>query len=55
MEGVLKQLSCDPVCGFLLKDHDEAEIMDLGMRHVKNSHPDMNVTSDQLKGMIKNA
>ena len=55
MTGALKQLSCDPSCGFLIKDHDEAEIADLAMRHARNAHPDMKVSMNDLKGMIKNA
>ena len=29
----LKQISCPPECGFQVRSHDEAEVIDLTMRH----------------------
>ena len=51
----LKRIACDPVCGFLLQSHDEQEVLDLTMTHVKNAHPDMNVTEEDIKAKITDA
>jgi predicted small metal-binding protein len=54
-QQVLKQISCPPECGFQVRSHDEAEVIDLTMRHASQKHPAMKVTQAQLKGMVKNA
>lgn len=51
----LKQVSCDPTCGFLLRSHDEKEVVDLAMVHAKKAHPTMKVTADDIRKMVKNA
>lgn len=51
----LKQISCPPECGFQVRSHDEAEVIDLTMSHARKKHPEMKVTPAQLKGMVKNA
>ena len=55
MKGQMKMINCDPTCGFMVKGHDESELMDLAMRHVKNSHPDMKMSMAEVKAQVKNA
>lgn len=35
MAEALKEVSCDPKCGFSVKSHDEKEIMDIVKQHAK--------------------
>lgn len=55
MEGTMKMIECDPKCGFMVRSHNEKEVMDMGMTHAKTQHPDMNTTEEQMKGMMKDA
>ena len=55
MKGQMKMITCDPMCAFMLKDHEEMELVDLAMRHAKNAHPDMNMSMAEVKAQIKNA
>jgi predicted small metal-binding protein len=48
MKGELKQISCDPECGFLIRSHDEKEILGTAKTHVKNVHH-MKVTDADLR------
>lgn len=50
----LKSITCDPACGFMVRSHDEKEVVDLTMEHTKHAHPDMKVTKEDLKKMVKN-
>ena len=57
MEGkkegmVLKYAECDPACGFMVRSHDEAEIMSVIKEHAKKAH-NMDMTDAQIKGMMK--
>jgi len=54
MAEKLKKIECDPKCGFLIRSHDEKEIIEIASRHAKNSH-DMAVTEKDLRGMLKDA
>jgi predicted small metal-binding protein len=50
----LKSVTCDPSCGFMIRSHDEKEIIDDVKRHVKNTHH-MKTTKKEIKKMIKSA
>jgi len=50
----LKSISCDPTCGFMVRSHDEKEVMDLAKQHVKKVHH-MKTTDKELKAMVKSA
>jgi predicted small metal-binding protein len=54
MAEVLKKIECDPKCGFMVRSHDEKEIVEIAMQHAKKSH-DMAVTEKEAKAMVKNA
>ena len=53
MNQSLKQISCDPTCGFMVRSHDEKEVLDDAMKHIKNIHPDMKVSKDELKDRMR--
>ena len=49
----LKSISCDPTCGFMVKSHNEKEVLNLAMVHAKKMHPDMKISELDLKKMMK--
>ena len=55
MNQTLKQISCDPICGFMVRSHDSDELIDIAMAHAKSSHKDIKVSEGELKKMIKKA
>lgn len=47
----LKSYSCDPQCGFMVRSHDDKEIVDVVKMHAKKQH-NMDVTDkDVMAGM----
>ena len=54
MTSTLKKVECDPKCGFLVRSHDEKEIVEIAMRHAKKHH-DMTITEKDIKSMMKDA
>lgn len=54
MKGELKSIECDPACGFMVRSHDEGEVVGIAKRHVKEVHH-MNVTNHDLKEKMKSA
>lgn len=54
MTGDLKKVECDPKCGFMVRSHDEREIIDLVTQHAKKSH-DMKLSEREVKDKIQNA
>jgi predicted small metal-binding protein len=53
MAGTLKKVECDPKCGFLVRSHDEKEVVDLAIRHAKKSH-NMRLSEKDVKKMMSN-
>lgn len=51
----LKQVSCDPECGFMVKSHDEQEVVDMALEHVRRQHPDMQASAEDVKGRVTEA
>ncbi len=51
MSAFLKKIECDPECGFMIRSHDERELVDITKLHVKNQHR-KDVSDDSLKNMI---
>ncbi|MBS3077339.1 DUF1059 domain-containing protein [Candidatus Pacearchaeota archaeon] len=49
----LKEISCDPVCGFMIRSHEEREVLDGAVKHVKHAHPDMKLTEKDIKTKMK--
>jgi predicted small metal-binding protein len=54
MAEKLKKIECDPKCGFLVRSHDEKEIIEIATQHAKKSH-NMAITEKDVKGMLKDA
>ena len=53
MKHEIKRVSCDPICGFMVQSHNEKEVVDMAMKHVKGAHPDMNFSKNDAMGMMK--
>ncbi|MDI6802178.1 MAG: DUF1059 domain-containing protein [Thermodesulfovibrionales bacterium] len=41
----LKQLACPPECGFMVRSHDEKEIVEIALQHAKKIHK-MEISKD---------
>ena len=54
MPKKLKKVECDPKCGFMIRSHDEKEVIEIAIQHAKKSH-DMTITEKEVKGMMKDA
>ena len=54
MNQELKQIQCDDMCGFMVRSHDEKEVVQLAKQHVKNVHK-MDVSDADLKNKMKTA
>ncbi|MBI5676371.1 MAG: DUF1059 domain-containing protein [Nitrospirae bacterium] len=55
MTNELKKIECDPMCGFMVRSHDEKELIEIGLEHAKKFHKEIKVNENDLKGMIKAA
>ena len=51
-EHVLKSVSCDPECGFMVRSHDEKELSAIVIEHAKTRH-DKIITEKDVKGIMK--
>lgn len=53
MTGNLKKVECDPKCGFMIRSHDEKEIIAAAIQHARISHnetlTEKKVRSDYLR------
>ena len=54
MSTDLKKIECGIDCGFLVRSHDERELIDITKSHAKKQHK-KDVTDDDLRSMIKTA
>ncbi len=50
----LKQLECKPECGFMVRSHDEKELVGIVKEHAKSMHK-MTMKDKEIKEMIKTA
>ena len=50
----LKSIECEPACGFMVRSHDEAEVLNIAKKHAKERHK-MDASDKDLKAMMKNA
>ena len=48
----LKAIECDPECGFMIKSHDEKEVVTVAKTHAKNKH-NLEATDDDMKKRMK--
>ncbi len=51
--GPMKSITCGPACGFMMKSHDESELIDATMKHMKKHHPEMKATKQDVMKEIK--
>jgi predicted small metal-binding protein len=54
MTGTLKKIECEPKCGFMVRSHDEKELVELAIKHAKKSHNET-LSEKDVKSMIANA
>lgn len=54
MTGNLKKVECDPTCGFMIRSHDEKELIDLVAQHAKKSH-NMSLSEKDIRDNMKAA
>ena len=50
----LMQIECDPKCGFLVRSHEEKEVIGIAKTHANKVH-NMNASNSDLKAMMKSA
>ena len=53
MAGELKQIACDPACGFKVQSHDEKELLTFALEHSQKHHKELKVTEADLKKMMQ--
>ena len=53
MAKKLRQIACDPACGFMVQSHDEKEVLKMAMEHAKKNHKEIKVTEASLKKMMR--
>ena len=46
--ATLKKLECDPTCGFMVRSHDEKELVEIVREHAKKSH-NLTVTEKDIR------
>ncbi len=54
MTGNLKKIECDPTCGFMVRSHDEKELIELVKQHAKKSH-NMSVSEKDIRDKMNAA
>lgn len=55
MAEKLKKIECSPTCGFMVRSHDEKELVTIALEHAKRFHPDEKFTEKDVKSLIKEA
>lgn len=48
----LKSVTCDPTCGFMVRSHDEKELISMVKEHSKNIH-NKDLTDKEVMAMMK--
>jgi len=54
MAETLKKIECEPQCGFLVRSHDEKELVRIAKEHAEKAHK-MTVSEKDIKEMMKAA
>jgi len=52
MNEKMASIECDPSCGFMVRSHNEREVVDFTKSHVKKAHK-KKASDAELKKMIK--
>jgi predicted small metal-binding protein len=53
-KDILKKIECDSSCGFMIRSHNEEEMVEMAMKHAKQSHK-MDLSVKDVKAMIEDA
>jgi len=48
----MKQIECDPVCGFMIRSHDTDEVKKIATEHAKSVHK-MKVSDSDMESKMK--
>jgi len=54
MAETLKKVECEPTCGFMIRSHDEKELIELVRQHAEKMHK-MKVTDKDIREKMKTA
>jgi len=54
MAQKMKSVECDPACGFMIRSHDEKEMIEIVKAHAKKAH-NMTITAKDVQGKMKSA
>ncbi len=54
MAEILKKIECEPICGFSVRSHDEAELIRIAKEHAEKKHG-MKVTDKDARELMKAA
>jgi predicted small metal-binding protein len=46
-----KTFKCDPSCGFMVRGHDEKELIDIAKTHASKAHK-MKMSDDEIRKML---
>lgn len=49
-----KKIECDPMCGFMVRSHDEKELIEVAKQHMEKVHK-MKASDKDIKEKIKPA
>jgi predicted small metal-binding protein len=52
--GSISRVECDPKCGFMVRSHDEKELINVATRHARKLH-NMTITEAEAKKMVTKA
>jgi predicted small metal-binding protein len=55
MTGNLKKVECDPKCGFMIRSHDEKEVVAAAIQHAKKSHNETLSEKEVRTNLMTNA
>jgi predicted small metal-binding protein len=53
MNNKMYSVSCDPMCGFMVKSHDKNEAVNHAYQHVSSKHAEKKLTRDQVMSSVK--
>lgn len=52
MTGNFTQVQCDPPCGFMVKSHDEKEVIEIVTQHAKKAH-NLTISEKDVRDKMK--
>jgi len=55
MAEILKKIECGSTCGFMVRSHDEKELVAIALEHAKKFHSDKKFSEKDIEALIKDA